>query len=322
MPVRPLSPDELAAWLTGAGPDDWPRDATAVVRLDGAGAEGPPAPLHPGLPAVVVGLSDAGPDDPWAAACDVVLAPGDPALDAVVATVARCPLAAYAYVALLRGAPRPLDDGLVLESATYSALQAGPEFGAWLAGRERRRRAGEGDPVEVARDGDVLRVTLTRPHVRNALDAAMREALLDALAVAEADPGLRVELRGAGPDFCAGGDLDEFGTFADPATAHRLRLARSVGRALARLADRTTVHLHGHCAGSGIELPAFAGRVVADPGTVVSLPELPLGLVPGAGGTVSIPGRVGRHRAALLGLSATPIDAGTALAWGLVDELA
>jgi hypothetical protein len=292
-----------------------------VVDLDAAPAL---PPLHPGTPEVVVGVttSAAGPAHPQAPGCDVVVGPDDPAVDAIAATVEACPLAARSFVAVLRGAPRPLDDGLVLESATYSTLQAGPEFARWRSGHRRRTRSLDEDPVLVERDGGVLRVTLHRPHVRNALDAAMREALLDALAVAELEPALAVELRGTGPDFCAGGDLDEFGTFADPVQAHLLRLDRSVARVLARLSARTTAHVHGHCVGSGIELPAFAGRVVAAPGTQVRLPELALGLVPGAGGTVSLPARIGRHRTALLGLTGLPIDAATALAWGLVDEVA
>ena len=60
----------------------------------------------------------------------------------------------------------------------------------------------------------------------------------------------------------------------------------------------------------------------AAPGTVIALPEVSLGLVPGAGGTVSIPRRIGRHRTAALALSGATIDAATALAWGLVDEIA
>jgi enoyl-CoA hydratase/carnithine racemase len=82
-----------------------------------------------------------------------------------------------------------------------------------------------------------------------------------------------------------------------------------------------TVELHGACFGSGIELPAFAGRVIAAPDTSIALPELGLGLVPGAGGTVSLPCRIGRHRTAWLALSGRAIDASTALAWGLVDDV-
>ena len=319
MPTRPLSLEQLRTWIDGAAPADWPVATVAVVDLDAAAGHGPVGDLHSGVAAVVVGL--AAEPSPAAGACDVVLEPGDPALDQVVATAEQHPLAAFAFVTVLRGAPRPVDDGLVLESATYSALQAGPELQRWLASHRRRERPAEGDPVRVERTDGVLRITLDRPHLRNALNAAMREALLDALAVAELEPGLRVELRGAGPAFCAGGDLDEFGTFPDPASAHRLRLERSVARVLARLADRTTAHLHGACAGSGIELPAFAGRVVAAPDTTVVLPELALGLIPGAGGTVSLPARIGRHRTARLGLTGSAIDAETALAWGLVDEV-
>src|SRR5439155_24814131 len=101
----------------------------------------------------------------------------------------------------------------------------------------------------------------------------------------------------------AGGDLDEFGSFPDPATAHILRLRQSVGRRIEGVTDRVTAHLHGACVGSGIELPAFAGRVVAAESTRIALPELSLGLVPGAGGTVSLPRRIGRQRTARLALT-------------------
>jgi enoyl-CoA hydratase/carnithine racemase len=82
-----------------------------------------------------------------------------------------------------------------------------------------------------------------------------------------------------------------------------------------------TARLHGACYGSGIELPAFADRVVAASDTRIALPELGLGLIPGAGGTVSLPRRIGRHRTAWLALSGAAIDATTALGWGLVDEV-
>jgi enoyl-CoA hydratase/carnithine racemase len=130
-----------------------------------------------------------------------------------------------------------------------------------------------------------------------------------------------VHLRGEGPSFCSGGDLDEFGTFPDPATAHLVRVGRSAGAAIHAVTDRVVAHLHGSCVGSAIELAAFAGRVLAAPDTTVALPEVDFGLVPGAGGTVSLPRRIGRHRTALLALARRSIDARTALAWGLVDDL-
>ena len=66
---------------------------------------------------------------------------------------------------------------------------------------------------------------------------------------------------------------------------------------------------------------AFAGRVEAAPDATFALPEVAMGLVPGAGGTVSIPGRIGRHRTAWLALTGERIDAPTAREWGLVDEV-
>jgi enoyl-CoA hydratase/carnithine racemase len=90
---------------------------------------------------------------------------------------------------------------------------------------------------------------------------------------------------------------------------------------MAGVADRVVAFLHGSCFGSGIELSAFAARVVARPDTVIGLPEVSLGLIPGAGGTVSLPRRIGRHRTAWLALTGRTIDAATARAWGLVDEI-
>jgi enoyl-CoA hydratase/carnithine racemase len=82
-----------------------------------------------------------------------------------------------------------------------------------------------------------------------------------------------------------------------------------------------TVELHGACVGAGVEIPALAGRVFATPDTRVRLPEVAMGLIPGAGGTASLPRRIGRHRTAWLGLVGAWLDATTALAWGLVDEI-
>jgi enoyl-CoA hydratase/carnithine racemase len=135
-----------------------------------------------------------------------------------------------------------------------------------------------------------------------------------------------VSLTGAGPSFCSGGDLAEFGARADPTAAHLIRLTRSPARQLHQLAtrigSRLRVRLHGHALGGGIEMAAFCGHVTATPDTSCGLPEVGLGLIPGAGGTVSLTRRIGRHRTAWLGLSGQPIDAVTANAWGLVDTLA
>lgn len=329
MAATHLPLDVLLAWIRGrsSAAVQLAPGSPPIVIVDLDEHDGTPVPdLHGGLPVVVVGQTAAAhPHRHLAArACDVVLGPDDEVLAGIEATVGAHPMAGTALARLLRGAEdRSIEEGLLVESATYSALQAGPEFLTWLAGHRRRERVPEPDPVLLERRGAELTITLNRPAVRNALNIAMRDGLLDALEIPATDPGVTdVHLRGTGAAFCAGGDLDEFGTFTDPAAAHLIRLERSVGRSIAAVADRVTAHLHGACAGSGIELPAFASRVIADPSTMISLPEVSLGLVPGAGGTVSLPRRIGRHRTAQLGLSGLPVSAGTARAWGLVDELA
>ena len=257
-------------------------------------------------------------------AFDVVLDDEGAPWEALRARVAAAPLAAQVLVQLLRaGESLALDDALVAESLAYSVLLAGPEFRCWLDARRAARSPESAEvPVLVAREGGTLRLVLNRPERRNAWGIAMRDACAEALAVAAADPGIaRIELRGAGPAFCAGGDLDEFGSLPDPATAHAVRSTRNVARQLAACADRVHVRVHGACVGAGAELPAFAARVTAAPDAWFALPELEMGLVPGAGGTASLPRRIGRQRTARLALGGERLDAETALAWGLVDEI-
>ena len=99
------------------------------------------------------------------------------------------------------------------------------------------------------------------------------------------------------------------------------RIPRSAGALIFRLRERIEVHVHGACIGAGIELPAFAARIKARPDAFFQLPEVAMGLIPGAGGSVSILPRIGRHRLAFMALTSQRIDVETALSWGLVDEI-
>ncbi|HUR79071.1 MAG TPA: enoyl-CoA hydratase/isomerase family protein [Acidimicrobiales bacterium] len=244
--------------------------------------------------------------------------------EAITETRSRWPRASAAYEELLARAPSfvTIWQGLVAESEVYSSLQAGPEFQAWRASTPVKPKRFNDEPaVLLDRIGDDLHVWLNRPERRNALGVEIRDGLLDAFAVAHADPDVRVLVRGRGPAFCSGGDLDEFGTYPSPEEAHEIRLQTSIGAAISQCAERVSFHLHGACYGSGIELPAFASRVVASAETTFALPEVGLGLIPGAGGTVSMTRRIGVERMLELGLSRQAIDAQTALAWGLIDEI-
>lgn len=220
----------------------------------------------------------------------------------------------------------PARAGVITESLAYSVLQAGPEFAGWLAERGPATVPDTSEPVLIDRDGDTLLLRFNRPQRHNAFSNAMRAALLDGLAVAAADTAIdEVVLSGAGRSFCSGGDLAEFGGFTDVASAHLARTRHSPALALdaltARLGARCRADVHGQVLGSGLEMAAFCGRVRAHPEAVLGLPELNLGLIPGAGGTVSITRRIGRWRTGYLILSGRTIDASTALRWGLVDEV-
>lgn len=221
----------------------------------------------------------------------------------------------------------PAFPGVITESLAYSTLQSGPEFARWLADRGPARPVSLPDPVLVSRDGDCLRVTFNRAARHNAFSTDARAALLDALAVAQLDDSIdEVVLGGNGPSFCSGGDLAEFGTFADPASAHLARTRHSPALVLdeltRRLGQACRAEVHGQVLGSGLEMAAYCGRVTCAADAVLGLPELALGLIPGAGGTVSITRRIGRWRTAYLVLTGRTLDARTALSWGLVDAVA
>jgi enoyl-CoA hydratase/carnithine racemase len=121
--------------------------------------------------------------------------------------------------------------------------------------------------------------------------------------------------------FSTGGHLPEFGTAKDLAAAHVIRTQRSCTRVLHRLGARAEVYLQGACIGSGIEVPAAATRRVGTPDLIVQLPELAMGLIPGAGGTASLARAIGRHRLMWLALGGFRIGARQARDWGLVHAI-
>ncbi len=215
------------------------------------------------------------------------------------------------------------EQALALESFAYSMLLASGDFLAWRAATPVRYRE-EPDAPRVLQSwvNGAFVLSLNRPHARNSVDAQMRDELAEALAFALSDPDAGpVAIMGLGSAFSAGGDLDEFGQAKDPGIAHLVRVLRSPTGLLHRLGARATVYVHGACVGAGIETPAAAGRIVARPDAYFRLPEVSMGLIPGAGGTASIPRRIGRRRAAYMAITGWDVDAATALSWGLVDAV-
>lgn len=240
---------------------------------------------------------------------------------------AQFPQASSVLLQLLRHQEKNhVDDALLAESLAYGVLQQSGEFHRWL---QKQDRASEEKNSEIedkllllTREHNLLKIQLNRPAARNAYSAAMRDALFEALCLLDMDHSIdRCIWEGSGDCFCIGGDLSEFGIAMDAAKAHEIRMARNVAALLLKNSSRIECHVHRACIGSGIELPAFASKVIATPDTFFQLPELSMGLIPGAGGTVSILRRIGRHRLAWWVLSGKRIHAQTALAWGLIDEI-
>jgi hypothetical protein len=299
------------------GQPAWEKPA-AVIDLDAA-HDWPSDLTLPACP--VIGLGDR--EASGAHFCDTIIEP--PAtLDGVLAEIAANPRAAAAIVQLLRIAPALApEDALVAESFAYAMLQGSAEHRAWMAGRSGT--AGEdGGPgnVRIERDGPVLSIVLDRAGSGNAIDRIMRDGLCEGFGVAALDPSIeRIFLRAEGKTFSLGADLGEFGTTTDPATANAIRAATLPSRFAVHIADRLEAHVQGACVGAGLEIAAFASRLVACPNAWFQLPELAMGILPGAGGCVSVTGRVGRQRAALLILSGKRLSARRALEWGLVDAI-
>lgn len=276
-------------------------------------------------PCPVIGLGEGRAASELGDACDLRVSEAQ-ALASIVHPIGRAPLAAMALVQVLRQTGK-LDThaALTLESLAYATLQAGPEFRQWLQAHPaapQRIARDDGPPVLIERIGSTLRLQLNRPSSRNAMSIEMRDALVEAFELAAFDASidtLRVSARGA--CFSVGGALEEFGTAPDPATAHAVRCLRLPAATLLRCGAHSDFHVHGACIGSGIELPAFAARLTASPDAFFQLPELRFGLIPGAGGCVSLPRRIGRQRTAYLALSGRRINAATALDWGLIDAI-
>ena len=306
-----IEPERLALPWSGA---PWP---LAVIDLDlmpsGDGAlELPPFP--------VIGVGSR--NSMFGRRLDAVIeAPA--VLDQLVRQVEAAPRAAAVLVELLRLVERlPTEAALLAESLAYATLQGGGEHARWLATRAPMKAIAAPGTARLARDESTLVITMDRPLAGNAIDTIMRDELREAFELAAHDPDIAsVELRGAGRTFSLGADLAEFGTTRDPVLAHAIRMQTLPAHAIARCCNRLAVHVQGACIGAGLEMAAFASTVTATRKAWFQLPELAMGLIPGAGGCVSLSRRIGRQRTALLVLSGRRIGVRTAQAWGLVDAL-
>jgi len=176
--------------------------------------------------------------------------------------------------------------------------------------------------VILEKAGAVAVVTLNRPHVLNAYNTEMRDGLYEAFTAVRDDPEVAaLVLRGAGPAFCTGGDLNEFGTAPSPVMARRIRWWRDVWGTLWRLPKLTVAAVHGLVAGGGFEMALLCDQVVARADARFFLPETGLGMIPGVAGTQTLPRLIGAGRALDLILTGRAVDAREAYRLGIVQSI-
>jgi len=169
--------------------------------------------------------------------------------------------------------------------------------------------------VSIDRDGEIAVVTVNNPPV-NALGQALRQGLWDAVATLDADPAVRaVVLICAGRTFIAGADVREFGL--PPSEPHLPDLVNRIEAA----AKPWIAAIHGAALGGGFEVALGCRFRVALDTASVGLPEVTLGIVPGASGTVRTPRVAGVAAAVDLVTTGKPARAARAQAIGLVDAV-
>ncbi len=169
--------------------------------------------------------------------------------------------------------------------------------------------------TDLTREGDIAVLTIDSPPV-NALSADVRTGLRDSVGQAMADPAVKaIVLICAGRTFIAGADIAEFGKPPKGAPLTDSQAAIEGGT------KPVIAAIHGTALGGGFEVALMCHYRVAVPSARFGLPEIKLGIIPGAGGTQRLPRLIGLENALEAILSGTPFPAKQALQWGVVDEL-
>jgi 3-hydroxyacyl-CoA dehydrogenase len=174
----------------------------------------------------------------------------------------------------------------------------------------------QSSPVRIERDHGVAFVVIDNPPV-NASSLAVRAGLLDAVRTLAGDDAVTaIVLIGAGKTFVAGADIREFG---QPPRDPQLP---AVIAAIEQCGKPVIAAIHGAALGGGFELALGCDARVATPDALVGLPEVTLGIIPGAGGTQRLPRLTGIATAIALVSSGRRVKAAEAHALGLVDGIA
>jgi enoyl-CoA hydratase/carnithine racemase len=178
--------------------------------------------------------------------------------------------------------------------------------------------------VRIEQEGPITVVTLARTAKANALDQPLLEALDRALVAVDCDAGCKVMVlaSASASAFCAGGDIAAWGALSPRDMATRwIRDGHRVFERLAVLRQPTIAAIEGIAYGGGLELAACCDLRVAGTDASFALPETTVATAPGWAGTLRLPRLIGPSRTKRLAFTGEPVDAATALGWGLVDEV-
>lgn len=178
-------------------------------------------------------------------------------------------------------------------------------------------------PVQWSTSNGIATITLARPEKLNALNAKMRSLLFELCSELATRSDVRaVALLGKGRSFCAGQDMHEASDRGpSPTESLDQQLQHDFLKAVSDLPQPTVVGLQGHCLGRGLMLALACCIRIAAGDALLGYPELKLGLLPGGGGTQRLTKAVGPARALHMVLTAEPVNAETALQWGLVTKV-
>ena len=178
------------------------------------------------------------------------------------------------------------------------------------------------DTLIYSKDGPVAHISLNRPQALNAYNIQMRDDFSGALEAVQEDPEVRsLLITGQGRAFCAGADLTEFGSAPSQAIARQVRWERDVWGQMLGLSKPTVAAIHGYCIGSGVEIALLCDLRIAAYGTIFSLPEVQLGMIPAAGGTQTLPRNIRRSAALEILLTGRRLEAREALSLRLLTRV-
>jgi enoyl-CoA hydratase len=181
-------------------------------------------------------------------------------------------------------------------------------------------KTGEQTVILERRADATATVRLNRPHVKNALNTATREALAECFAALAEDPAVRAVVLTGGPhDFAAGADINEF---VDETPIGLMRRGdERAWAAIARLPQPLIAAVNGYALGGGMELAMSCDIIIAGESAKFGQPEVRIGIIPGAGGTQRLPRAVGKFHAMRLILTGDVVSASEALTMGLVSRI-